>query len=74
MAAISQTAFFVNGQFCVLIQIPLKFVPMVPIDNKSAVVRVMLGAEYTVSHYLNLCWPISLMHICGTSGGGGGGQ
>ena len=32
---------FMNEKFCKLIQISLKFVPKSPIDNKSALVRVM---------------------------------
>ena len=30
--------------------------------------RNWLGAKQATSHYLNQCWPSSLMHICGTSG------
>ena len=30
--------------------------------------RKWLGADQATSHYLNQCWPISLMHICGTRG------
>ena len=30
-----------NEKFCILIQISLKFVPKGPIDNSSALVRVM---------------------------------
>ena len=30
-----------NEKFCILIQISLKFVPKGPIDNKSALLRVM---------------------------------
>ena len=33
--------FFMNGKLRILIQISLKFVPKVPIDNKSALVEVM---------------------------------
>ena len=45
----------VNEKFCILIKIPLKFVSESPIDKNPA-----------TSHYLNLCWPNSLTHICGT--------
>ena len=45
MPAISQTTFsyvfFMNGKFCISIQISLKFVPKDPIDNKSVLVQVM---------------------------------
>ena len=30
--------------------------------------REWLGADQATSHYLNQCWPDSLMHICGTKG------
>ena len=30
--------------------------------------RKWFGAEQATSHYLNQCWPISLMHIWGTRG------
>ena len=30
--------------------------------------RNWLGAKQATSHYLNQCWPSSLMHICGTRG------
>ena len=32
---------FMNKKVCILIRIPLKFVPNGPIDNKSALVQVM---------------------------------
>ena len=32
---------FMNGKFCILIRISLKFVPNGPIDNKSALVQVI---------------------------------
>ena len=35
--------------------------------------RKWLGTDQATSHYLNQCWPSSLTHICGTSGGWGGG-
>ena len=46
MAAISQpthsnTLIFVNENFCILIRIPLKFVPEGPINNNPALVQVM---------------------------------
>ena len=30
--------------------------------------RWWLGAEWATSHYMNQCWPDSLMHICGSRG------
>ena len=45
MAAVLQTifsdAFFMNEEFCILIQISLKFVPKGQIDYKSALVQVL---------------------------------
>ena len=46
MDAISQTTFsnaffFMNEQFLILIQMSLKFIPKVLIDNKSVLVQVM---------------------------------
>ena len=42
MVAISRTlfsdAFFVNEKFCILIKIPLKFIPKGPIDKKPVLV------------------------------------
>ena len=32
---------FLNEKFCILIQIPLEFVPKEPIDNNSALVQIM---------------------------------
>ena len=32
---------FMNEKFCILIQIPLKFVPKGPINNKPALVQIM---------------------------------
>ena len=51
------TRMFVNEKICILIKIPLHFVPKGPIDNIPA-----------TSHYLNQCWPDSLPHIYGTRG------
>ena len=63
MAAISQTIFsdtFVSEKFCILIEITLKFVPKGPIDHNPAVVYLM-----ACRHYLNQCWPNSLVHNAG---------
>ena len=32
---------FMNEKFCILIQIPLKFIPKGPIDNNPALVHIM---------------------------------
>ena len=52
---------FMNETFCILIRISLKFVPKVRIDNKSALVQLMV---WRLKQY----WSSSLTHICGTSG------
>ena len=50
-------------------QISLKFVPEGLIDNKSALVQVMVGTKQATSHYLSQCWhSSSLTHICSTRG------
>ena len=59
---------FMNGKFCILIQISLKFVPKGLIDNQSALVQVMAWWHQPTNHYLNQRWPSSLTHICGTKG------
>ena len=43
IATISQTtfAFFYEWNICILIRISLQFIPKGPIDNKSALVKVM---------------------------------
>ena len=53
--------------FCVLVKIPLKFVPKRPIDDKPALVQIM---AWCLIHYLNQCWLSSLTHICGSWGRG----
>ena len=46
----------------ILMPISLKFVPSSPIADRSTLVHVWLGDEYTTSHYPNWCW-----HRCMTS-------
>ena len=46
---------FMNEQFGILIRIPMKFVPKLPIYNKSALVQVMAWHQTGTSHYLNHC-------------------
>ena len=48
---------FMNEEICNLIQNSLKFVPSIPIDNKSALVQIMAWRQW---------WPSLLMHICVT--------
>ena len=57
-----------NENWCILIQISLKFVPKDPIDNKSVMVQVMAWHRTGDKPLLNQCWPSSLTHICGTRG------
>ena len=38
-----------------------KWVPLNPVDDKSALVQVMAWCRQAPSHYLNQCWPRSLM-------------
>ena len=47
-----------------LIKIPLKFVPICPIDNIQALVQIMACAGLATSHYLKQWWPSLLRHIC----------
>ena len=44
-----------------------KFVPKGPIDNQSALGRVVAWRR-TGDNHLNKCWPSLLTHICGTWG------
>ena len=66
MAAISKSIF--SGwkkKFLILIEIPLKFVPEGPIDNKSASVQVMAWHHTSAKcHNLNQWWPSWLMYTC----------
>ena len=50
---------FVNEHFWIMIKISLNFVPKGPIDNKPALVQVMLGAEQATRQYLKQC----LVHL-----------
>ena len=54
---------FMNEKLCILIWISLKFVPKGPIDHNQHRYREWLGAKQATSHYLNQCWPSSLMLI-----------
>ena len=55
---------FMNEKFCISFRISLKFVPRGPIDNKSALVKVM---AWSLTGDMNQYLPSSLMHIYGTS-------
>ena len=52
---------FLKENMCILIWISPKFVHKGPINNQSATVQVMAWCRQTTSHYLNHCWPISLL-------------
>ena len=64
MATISQTTIFkyilLNEKNCIRFEFYWSLLPKGPIDNKSALVQVMVGAEQAASHYLNQRWPSSL--------------
>ena len=72
MAAISQTIFsrciFVNEKFCILIEISVKVFLRVQLTITQHWFRWWLGTDQVTCHYLNKCWPSSLMHICSTRG------
>ena len=55
---------FLNENIWISIRISLKFVPWVPIDNKTS--------KKATIHYLNQWWPISLTHIYSASVSWGG--
>ena len=44
---------FMDDSLWIVIQVLLKFVPNVSINNKPALVQKWLGADQTTSHYLN---------------------
>ena len=41
------------GTFCI---IGFRWMPQIPIDDKSTLVQVMAWCHQATSHYLNLCW------------------
>ena len=59
---------FFSERFCILIQISLKFVPKVPIDNKVALIQLMTwhqtGNKPLSEPMLTVNW-----HICAALGG-----
>ena len=56
-----------NGNYCILIRISLKFVPYDPIDNNSAVVQVMAWHQTDESLSEPMVpWSSLLMQICHT--------
>ena len=76
MAAISPTIFSVACQWmksCVFwLQVPLipwSLFLRVQLTITQYWFKYWLGAELATIHYLNQCWPDSLIHICGISGG-----
>ena len=72
MAAISQTIF--SGWFSWMKRFVLwlkshwSLFPRAQLTITQRSFREYLGAKYATSHYLNQCWPDSLMYICGTRG------
>ena len=50
-----------NQNVCILIQISLKFLPMYPIHNKSALTQVKAWCRQATSLYLNQYWIWSMM-------------
>ena len=59
---------FVNEKFCILIQIPLKFISKGPIDNKSALVQVMTWCRVGEKPLPESVVLRLLTHICSTRG------
>ena len=59
---------FLNKNIRIFIQFSLTFVPKVQLTKSQCWFRQWLGTKQVTSHYLNQCWPSSLMHICGTRG------
>ena len=72
MVAVSQTIFSAAFLWMKSFVLWLKFHWSLFLRVKLAITqhwfRLWLGAEQAASHYLNQCWPDSLMHICGTRG------
>ena len=71
MAAISQT--FSNAlpwkkSFVLWFELHWSFFVRVQLTLNKHWFRWWLGAEQATSHYLNQCWPSSLMNKCGTRG------
>ena len=65
---------FLNQNDKIPIQISLKFVPRNPIYNEPALVQIMAWCRIgnkLLSESMMTWWPISLMYICSTRGGGG---
>ena len=63
------TYIFLTENVWISIRISLKFVPKVPIDNKPALVQIMIWhwtGEKPLSNYQTNDGPISLMHVCVT--------
>ena len=57
---------FLYEKYFILIPISLKFVPNGSIDNKPALVKIMVGDDPATSHYLSQLWPSLLTHTCVT--------
>ena len=55
-----------NENCCILIQIPLKFAPEVPINNKPALVQITAWHQRGAKPLSDQCWPsllTDIMHI-----------
>ena len=59
---------FVNENFCILLEISLKFVPKVSIDNNPALVQIMAWHRIGDKPLPEAMMVSSLTHICGTRG------
>ena len=55
---------FMNENLCILIWISLKYVPKGSIENKSAMVQVIVCRRTGDNRYLNQCLPSSPTHMC----------
>ena len=58
----------VNENFCILLQMSLKFVPKGSINNMSALVQVMAWRKTGDRPLPEPWWPSSLVYMCGTRG------
>ena len=50
-----------HAHYDVIVTICLRFIPNSPIDNKSIFVQVNAWCWKAGSHYLNQCWPTSML-------------
>ena len=57
---------FLEWKYLISKTIWLKFVPKNPINNKTILVQIIVGAEQETSHYPNQWWSRSVTPICVT--------